>query len=65
MTNDELGYMIDRLEEYETGNAQTEQSFGELHPYEQKKFLCNALGVPTYHSNGILREKLEVIINAI
>lgn len=64
MDREEFNYIVERLSEYEDGNAQTEESFGELDAYEQKKFLCNALGVPTYHSNDILREKLEKIINA-
>ena len=64
MSDSELISELERLEHLDENNAQTEESFGLLTPYEQKVFLCNALCVPTYLSNDILREKLEVIINA-
>lgn len=41
------------------------KDFASLMPSEQKRFLCDALGVPSYHDNEGLRQKLETIINAI
>ena len=39
--------------------------FEDMMPSDQKRFLCNALGVPSYHDSEALRAKLESIINAI
>jgi hypothetical protein len=39
--------------------------FADMMPSEQKRFLCNALGVPSYHDNEGLKQKLEPIINAL
>lgn len=55
----ELDYMISD-EEY----GITEEQFRDMPLFEQKRFLCNALGVATYYSDEELREKLEPIINA-
>lgn len=41
------------------------EDFARLMPSDQKRFLCDALGVPSYHDNEALRQKLETIINAI
>lgn len=41
------------------------EDFASLMPSEQKRFLCDALGVPSYYDNECLRQKLETIINAI
>ena len=38
--------------------------FGGLSLYEQKKILCNALGIPNYHDKVGLRVALEKIIQA-
>lgn len=42
-----------------------QRDFENLMPSEQKRFLCDALGVPSYHDNEGLRQKLEPIINAL
>lgn len=39
--------------------------FEDMMPSDQKRFLCNALGVPSYYDNEGLRQKLEPIINAL
>lgn len=39
--------------------------FTEMMPSDQKRFLCDALGVPSYYDNEGLRQKLEPIINAL
>ena len=41
------------------------EDFASLMPSEQKRFLCDALGVPSYYDNEGLRQKLEPIINAL
>ena len=42
-----------------------QRDFANLMPSEQKRFLCDALGVPSYYDNECLRQKLETIINAL
>jgi hypothetical protein len=39
--------------------------FADMMSSDQKRFLCDALGVPSYYENECLRQKLETIINAI
>ena len=63
MSDDEKKEMYEALKVEMEGKPALE--FSEMMPSEQKRFLCNALGVPSYHDNEGLRQKLEAIINAI
>ena len=45
-------------------NYGIEDFFRNMTPYEQKKVLCNALGVASYLDTEVLRAKLEPIITA-
>lgn len=41
------------------------KDFANMMPSDQKRFLCDALGVPSYYDNDCLRQKLEAIVNAL
>ena len=57
--------MYDLLREYFDKEPKARAlSFQDMNAYDQKKFLCDALDVPSYHDSNALREKLETIINA-
>jgi hypothetical protein len=63
MSKDEKVEMYKSLKVEVTGELT--KDFSEMMPSDQKRFLCNALGVPSYHDNEGLRQKLEAIINAL
>lgn len=63
MTNEEAEEMYSALDKILHKHKCKE--FEDMMPSEQKRFLCDALGVPSYHDNEALRQKLETIINAI
>ena len=55
--------MYEELKAELTGDIGKE--FGNMMPSDQKRFLCDALGVPSYYDNECLRTKLQTIIEAI
>lgn len=63
MSNDEKVEMYKRLKAEVTGELT--KDFSEMMSSDQKRFLCDALGVPSYYDNEGLRQKLEPIINAL
>ena len=63
MSDDEKKEMYEALKVEMEGKPALE--FADMMPSEQKRFLCDALGVPSYYDNECLRQKLETIINAI
>jgi hypothetical protein len=63
MSKDEKKEMYEALKVEMEGKPALE--FADMMPSEQKRFLCDALGVPSYYENECLRQKLETIINAI
>ena len=63
MSNDEKVEMYKSLKVEVTGELA--KDFSEMMPSDQKRFLCDALGVPSYCDNEGLRQKLESIINAL
>ena len=69
MSNDEKVDMYNELAK-ELDHAEYDESFNaagylsQLSPFEIKKVLCNALGVPSYHEDELLRNALEQIIKA-
>ena len=66
MTTGEKWSMLEILsEQLGVDYGITRDGFRNLNESEQKRFLCDALCVPSYHSNDTLREKLENIINAL
>ena len=69
MSNDEKVDMYNELAK-ELDHAEYDESFNaagylsHLSPFEIKKVLCNALGVPSYYEDELLRNALEQIIKA-
>ena len=63
MSEDEKVEMYECLKWELTGELT--KDFSEMMPSEQKRFLCDALGVPSYHDNEGLRQNFEAIINAL
>lgn len=63
MSHDEKVEMYKSLKAEVTGELA--KDFSEMMSSDQKRFLCDALGVPSYHDNEGLRQKLEPIINAL
>lgn len=63
MSHDEKVEMYKSLKAEVTGELT--KDFSEMMSSDQKRFLCDALGVPSYYDNDCLRQKLETIVNAL
>lgn len=63
MSKDEKKEMYEVLKIEMEGKPALE--FADMMPSDQKRFLCDALSVPSYYDNEELRQKLESIINAL